>query len=55
MVFKDCLSFYEITTRSKIIEYMKQANLYNINADETFRRRASTISGWINWILNLYE
>lgn len=55
MVFKDCISFYEMPSKSKIIEYMHQSNLYNINAEETFKRRSSTISGWINWILNLYE
>ena len=41
--------------RTKIVEYMQEANLYNVNSEETFKRRASTISGWINWILNLYE
>lgn len=54
-VFKDCVEFYQMPIRSKIVEYMKEANLYNVNSGETFKRRASTISGWINWILNLYE
>lgn len=54
-VFKDCVEFYQMPIRSKIVEYMQDANLYNVNSDETFKRRASTISGWINWILNLYE
>lgn len=37
----------------KIIEIMKSSNLYNVIADSTFERRASTISGWTNWILDL--
>lgn len=32
---------------------MKKNNLYNMNKDkDTFNRRASTISGWINWIIS---
>lgn len=54
-VFKDCIEFYQMPVRTKIVEYMKETNLYNINSEETFKRRASTISGWINWILELYE
>lgn len=54
-VFKDCVEFYQMPIRTKIVEYMQEANLYNVNSEETFKRRASTISGWINWILNLYE
>ncbi|WP_420866041.1 DUF7226 domain-containing protein [Clostridium cochlearium] len=27
--------------------------MLNIKSEETFRRRASSIIGWINWILNL--
>lgn len=54
-VFRDCIEFYQMPMKTKIMEYMQGANLYNISSEETFRRRASTISGWINWILNLYE
>lgn len=54
-VFKDCVEFYQMPIRTKIVEYMQEANLYNVNSEETFKRRASTISGWVNWILNLYE
>lgn len=54
-VFKYCVEFYEMPEKSKIIEFMKQSELYNIKSMETYKRRASTISGWINWILNLYE
>ncbi|KAB2951078.1 translation elongation factor [Heliorestis acidaminivorans] len=41
--------------RDRVVQIMRSCNLYNINSDSTYRRRASTISGWINWILELPE
>jgi len=38
-----------------IVEIMKRSELYKINSDSTYFRRASTIIGWINWILNQLE
>lgn len=35
------------------IEMMKRCNIYKVKSETTFRRRASTISGWVGWILNL--
>ena len=35
------------------IEIMKQCNLYNIKKESTYKRRSSTIRGWIEWILEL--
>lgn len=40
-------------TREDIVKIMKGSDLHNIKADATFNRRASTIIGWINWIINL--
>jgi hypothetical protein len=37
----------------EILQIMKQSNLYNVVSDSTFERRASTIKGWLNWILGL--
>lgn len=54
-VLKDCIeSFGEIPCKAQIVIYMKEY-LTRKYADETYTRRASTISGWINWILKLYE
>lgn len=39
--------------KKRIIEIMKEENLYNVGKDSTFERRASTIQWWIDWILNL--
>lgn len=58
-VFKETLKLYldngEMPRKKDIVEIMKRSNLHNIDSDSTFIRRASTISVWINWILNLIE
>ncbi len=36
-----------------IIIAMKNCGLYKINSEETFKRRASTIKGWLNWITGI--
>lgn len=41
--------------RARVVEIMKRCNLYNVNSDSTYIRRASTVMGWINWILELPE
>ncbi len=38
---------------SDIVSVMKESGLYKVNSDETFRRRASSIKGWLNWIVSL--
>ncbi len=35
------------------VEIMKQCDLYNIESESTYKRRASTVRGWIEWILEL--
>ena len=45
----------ELPDKEIIVEIMKRSELYNVNSDSTYFRRASTIIGWINWILNQVE
>jgi len=56
-VFRDtfelCLKYGVMPSKHEIVEIMKRSNLYNIESDDTFYRRASTVTGWINWILEL--
>ena len=58
-VFKNTLKLYfekgDVPTKDEIVEIMKNAQLYNINSVHTYKRRASTIISWINWILGLIE
>lgn len=41
--------------KRSIVQIMRNSNLYNVNADSTYFRRASTIMCWINWILSIVE
>jgi hypothetical protein len=58
-VFKNTLELYldrgGILTRQEIIKVMHNSNLHKVNSDSTYIRRSSTISSWINWIMNLVE
>lgn len=58
-VFKDTLALHlqcgEMPDTNTIIQIMKSSDLYHVDSDSTYYRRASTISGWINWILGLIE
>ncbi|MPM06370.1 hypothetical protein SDC9_52669 [bioreactor metagenome] len=57
--FKKSLKLYltkgEMPSKHEIVEIMKQSKLYNIESDATYHRRASTICGWINWIVGQIE
>ncbi|MDR2384868.1 MAG: transcriptional regulator [Tannerella sp.] len=57
--FKNTLKLYfdkgNVPSKNEIVEIMKNSELYNINSDETYRRRASTVVSWINWVLELIE
>lgn len=58
-VFKQTLKLHlengEMPSKEAIIEIMKRSNLYKINSNETYFRRSSTITGWINWIISQIE
>lgn len=57
--FKQTLKLYfensEMPSKETIVEIMKQSKLHNIGSETTYFRRASTITGWINWVMNLIE
>jgi len=58
-VFKSTLKLTleagELPNKETIVEVMKRSKLYNINSESTYFRRASTVIGWINWILSQVE
>lgn len=57
--FKETLKLYldngEIPNKETIVEIMKQSKLYKVGSETTYFRRASTIIGWINWIIKQTE
>lgn len=54
-IFKFCMNKGFIPSKDKIVDIMKKSNLSNINSISTYNRRASTVSGWINWMLGLVD
>lgn len=59
IAFKETLKLYldngEMPNKEIIVEIMKRSKLYNVGSDTTYFRRASTIIGWVNWIINQIE
>ena len=57
--FSQALELYlqkaELPSISEIVEIMRRSDLYHMNADSTYRRRASTVQSWISWILGLQD
>lgn len=57
--FKNTLKLYldkgNVPSKEEVVEIMKQSKLYNVNSEETYRRRALTVISWMNWILDLIE
>lgn len=52
-VFELCIKSRKMPDRHQVVSIMKRGNLYNIKSEDTFYRRASTVTSWINWILEL--
>ncbi len=56
-VFADVLGLYfekaAEPSRDDVIEIMRNAGLYHVGSESTYRRRASTVLSWVNWILGL--
>lgn len=42
-------------SKDEIVQIMKESNLPSIESDVTYKRRTSTVSNWINWILEQVE
>lgn len=58
-VFNETLKLHlqhgEMPDKQTIVQIMKQSNLYRVDADSTYLRRSSTVTGWVNWILETIE
>ncbi|KMK76726.1 type II restriction enzyme [Alkalihalobacillus pseudalcaliphilus] len=39
--------------KEDVVRMMEASDLYQVKAESTYKRRASTIMGWINWIVRL--
>ncbi|MET3699832.1 hypothetical protein SAMN05877753_11349 [Bacillus oleivorans] len=54
-VFHEYIYNSEPPTRERIVEIMQSCNLFRVESGSTYWRRASTVSSWINWILDLTQ
>ncbi|MCD7829849.1 MAG: transcriptional regulator [Clostridiales bacterium] len=56
-IFNNVLQLYfrcgVMPSKKEIVAIMKKFGVYKVESDDTFGRRASTIKGWINWIVSL--
>ncbi len=46
-----CLRKGAMPSKGEVVEIMKRVGVYGVGEDSTYGRRASTIIGWLNWIL----
>lgn len=52
-VFRLTLMNGAVTDTNEIVRIMQDSRLYKVDSMSTFVRRSSTVSGWINWMLEL--
>lgn len=52
-VFELCLKNGKMPDKHEVVKIMRYSNLYKIESEKTFYRRAQTIMSWIKWILEL--
>lgn len=50
-----CLHWGEMPDKRTVVRIMEGANLCGIGARETYLRRASTVTSWVNWILGTIQ
>ncbi|MFX0548230.1 type II restriction enzyme [Hathewaya histolytica] len=51
--FNECLVSGEIPNKREVVKIMEESELYKIGSLNTYERRASTVTGWVNWIIEL--
>lgn len=51
--FRQCIETSEIPSKKEVVRIMEESGIYNVQASSTYGRRASTVTGWINWIIEL--
>ena len=52
-VLKQQIKNGKILAKQEIISIMKKFQLFNCQSEETYNRRASTVTSWIDWITSL--
>lgn len=55
LTFERCMEKGAVPETEEIVKIMQESELYKVESTNTYARRASTISGWINWMLGIVE
>lgn len=45
----------EMPSKHTVKQIMRKSHLYRVNSEVTYHRRASTITGWVDWIVSQIE
>ena len=58
-VFRETLKLHlqtgEMPDKNTIVAIMKKSSVYNIEKESTFERRASTVTRWVEWIIDVID
>ena len=52
-VFERCMMIGKIPSNQEIVDMMHNSQLYNMASESTYKRRSSTVTAWISWMLEL--
>lgn len=52
-VLKEQLKTGAVLSKCRVVEIMRKYPLYNVKGENTYERRAQTVSSWIDWITSL--
>lgn len=53
LVLRDYIEHSAQPEKTRVVEIMKLCNLYHVDAEKTYYRRAQTILKWVEWIIDL--
>ncbi len=51
--YEQCLKEGRMPSRTEIADIMRTCGLHQVEKESTYLRRASTVAGWVKWILDL--
>lgn len=54
-LFEAYLASGTLPGRAAIVQCMHEEPLYRLHGESTYRRRASTVGSWLQWIVGLWD
>ena len=53
--FNRCMDFGMMPNTQEVVDIMRGSHLYNLESESTYKRRASTVTSWVNWMIKLTQ